>query len=108
MNAYINKIYNMMYSPIVTPYNLLENAKLDNYSYVKYYKINDCLIAEMECSIPGEGTKIFYYEFDSNDYLQTIFMQSNGIKEKVFEREVAIADAKKEYFNSNSTKKQAV
>lgn len=33
MDAYIKKIYDMLYSPIISPYNLLENAKLDNYSY---------------------------------------------------------------------------
>ena len=40
MDAYIKKIYDMLYSPIISPYNLLENAKLDNYSYVKYYANN--------------------------------------------------------------------
>ena len=49
MDAYIKKIYDMLYSPIISPYNLLENAKLDNYSYVKYYKNKIGLVAEMQC-----------------------------------------------------------
>lgn len=108
MNEYIKKIYNMMYSPIVTPYNLLENSKLDNYSYVKYYKANNLFIAEMECSIPNEGTKIFYYEFDSNDFLQAIYMENNGVKEKVFDRVAAIDEAKSEYYSSNVISEKAV
>lgn len=98
MDAYIKKIYNMMYSPIITPYNLLENAKIDNYSYVKYYKSEEGLIAEMECTIPDEGKKVFYYHFDVKDYLILIYMEYNGIKEKVFDREIAVKDAKSEYF----------
>lgn len=31
----MNKIYMLLNSPIVTPYNLLENVKLKNYEYVK-------------------------------------------------------------------------
>ncbi len=60
MDAYIKKIYDMLYSPILTPYNLLENAKLDNYSYVKYYKNEIGLVAEMRCMIPGESNQTFY------------------------------------------------
>ena len=28
MDAYIKRIYDMLYSPVLTPYNLLENVKL--------------------------------------------------------------------------------
>ena len=53
MNKYIDNIFKLLYSPIVTPYNLLENAKLKNYSYVKYYKGSDGLITEMKCIVDG-------------------------------------------------------
>lgn len=100
MDDYIKKIYDMMYSPIVSPYNLLENAKIDNYNYVKYFKADNGLVAEMECVIPEEGTKIFYYYFDSNDYLQKICMEYKGVRETVFDRDLAIKEAKLEYYNS--------
>ena len=51
MDAYIKKIYDMLYSPIISPYNLLENAKLENYSYVKYFTNEEGLVAEMQCVI---------------------------------------------------------
>ena len=47
MDAYIEKIYNMLYSPILTPYNLIENVKLPNYRYLKYYTNNIGVVAEM-------------------------------------------------------------
>lgn len=59
MNNYTQKIYDMIYSPILTPHNLLDNAKLDNYSYVKYLKKMDGLVVEMECEIPYDGVNFF-------------------------------------------------
>ena len=108
MNAYIKKIYDMIYSPIITPYNLLENAKIDNYSYVKYYKSGAGLATEMECEIPEEGTKIFYYYFDEKDYLQKICMEYNGVQQEVFNREDAIQEAKIEYYGAKAEYQEVI
>lgn len=102
MDAYIKKIYNILYSPIISPYNLLENAKLDNYSYVKYYKNKIGLVAEMKCVIPGEGERIFFYQFDKKDYLQMIYEGTFEKKNVIFSREDAIISAKEEYYSSKS------
>ena len=87
----------MLYSPIISPYNLLENAKLDNYSYVKYYKNEVGLVAEMQCEIPGEGKKVFYYQFDKKDYLQVIYQNTMKTGNIIFDRKDAVTTAKKEY-----------
>ncbi|WP_312353942.1 hypothetical protein [Aminipila sp.] len=108
MDAYLNKIYEMMYLPIVSPYNLLENAKIDNYSYVKYYNSDEGLIAEMKCDVPREGEKTFYYHFDKKDYLKKIYMEVDGIKEIVFDRNKAIQEAKSEYFALRSQYDEAI
>ncbi len=108
MDAYIKKIYDMLYSPIVTPYNLLENAKLENYSYVKYYKEDHEMVAEMACEISGEGKKIFYYFFDSKDYLQRICVSNKGTKEVVFSRDVAVKNAKEAYYLAKEAFEQVV
>lgn len=100
MDASINKIYDMMYSPIITPYNIVENAKLDNYTYVKYYKSGNEFIAEMECEIAEEGFKIFYYHFNENDFLQRIFMRQGETIEKVFDRANEIEKAKELYYEA--------
>ncbi|MHB8130994.1 MAG: hypothetical protein ACYDEX_18600 [Mobilitalea sp.] len=108
MSNDIMKIYNMLYSPIITPYNLLENAKLDNYSYVKYYKDNDGVIAEMECLITGEGIKTFYYHFDKKDFLQKVYIKSDLDKLLVFDRGKQLENSKTEYFNSKIINTAAV
>lgn len=102
MDAYIKKIYDMLYSPIISPYNLLENAKLDNYNYVKYYKNKIGLVAEMQCMIPGEGERIFFYQFDKNDYLQIIYETTMKKKNVIFSRDDAILSAKEEYYTNKS------
>lgn len=97
MDKYIAKIYELMYSSIVTPYNLLENAKLDNYDYVNYYKGETGLIAEMKCFMDGEET-IFYYCFNGNDQLIEIHEEIDGKRIVVFNRDEELNEAKKTYF----------
>ena len=83
-------------------YNLLENAKLENYSYVKYFTNEEGLVAEMQCVIPGEGEMVFYYQFDKKDYLQRIYQNTMEKKNIVFSRKKAVETAKEEYY-SNKT-----
>lgn len=100
MDAYVKKIYDMLYSPIISPYNLLENAKLENYSYVKYYTNPIGLIVEMQCMVPEEGEKIFYYQFDQKDYLQIIYQGSMQEECIIFNRKFAIESAKEEFYSN--------
>lgn len=97
MDKNIEKIFRLLNSPIITPYNLLENAKLKNYEYVKYYKGAEGLIAEMKCTVDDIET-IFNYEFDTEDYLQKIFMIQNNEGKYVFDRTEKVAVAKEEYY----------
>lgn len=102
MDAYIKKIYDMLYSPIITPYNLLENVKLDNYKYVKYYTNQVGVVAEMECIVPEEGKKVFYYQFDKKDYLQIIYQGSMKSENIIFDRKVATDVSKQEYYQNKN------
>ncbi len=102
MDAYIKKIFDMLYAPVISPYNLLENAKLENYRYVKYYTNEIGLIAEMQCEIPGEGEKVFYYQFDKKDYLQMIYQGGMERNNVIFSRKEAAEAAKKEYYAHKS------
>lgn len=86
----VNEVYNMLYSPIVTPYDLLDNAKLENYSYVKYYTNDAGLVAEMRCTIPHEGSQVFFYQFDKNDYLQLIYQNEMKNENIVFSRKESV------------------
>lgn len=100
MTSDINNIYNLLYSPIITPYNLLDNSKLDNYSYVKYYKENSNLIAEMECIVPDGSCRIFYYYFNEKDFLTQVYINENDTKTLLFDRTQQLNEAKSDYINS--------
>ncbi len=97
MDACIAKIYNLLYSPIVTPYNLLENAKLDNYEYVNYYKGVLGLIVEMKCFMDEGQETIFYYHFDKSDKLIKICEERGGKAAIVFDRNEELKGMEKAY-----------
>ena len=80
---------------ILTPYNLLENAKLQNYKYVKYYKKDGYLICEMQFDV-FKKDYVFYYYFDKNDKLHEIYKEENGKIELYFSRENEILKKTKE------------
>lgn len=94
MNELITQLYELMYSPIITPYNLLENAKLDNYAYVNYSKENNGLLVVMECEIEKGFIAKFYYHFDNNDRLSLATMECNNRQEIIFCRETEILKTK--------------
>ncbi|MBP2644090.1 MAG: hypothetical protein H6Q67_1977 [Firmicutes bacterium] len=107
MQEKIQQIYDLLYSPIVTPYNLLENAKLKNYEYVKYYKTKDAFVAEMKCdNLSGEST-IYYYHFDDNNYLKCIYQQKGIHTTLMFDRAQEAENKKAEFLMSKkgNTKK---
>ncbi|WP_039233407.1 hypothetical protein [Clostridium novyi] len=109
MQEYIKKIYDLLYSPIITPYNLLENAKLDNYKYVKYYKGKTGLVCEMKCSIEFEGEAIFYYHFDDKDSLSKIYMRQDGKRSILFDRSSELKNTKLQYLSmKNDVKNKAI
>lgn len=103
MDAYIKKIYDMLYSPILTPYNLIENVKMSNYEYLKFYTNNIGVVAEMKCFLDEYEEKVFYYQFDQNDYLQRIYYYENDVEETFFDRQLAIKEAKKNYYENIDT-----
>ena len=100
MDDYVKKIYDMLYSPILTPYNLIENIKLPNYKYLKYYTNDIGIVAEMKCLVDGYGEKIFYYQFYEKDFLQRIYYFDNDAEEELFDRKQELEEAKKSYYKN--------
>ena len=89
----IQNIYEMQKHAIVTPMCLLDNAKLDNYSYVKYYrKDKESLIIEMECICEDGIERVFDYIFDSNDNLLKIKATPGNLlhTDIIFDREIEL------------------
>lgn len=98
MDKQVQTIYDLLYSPIVTPLNLVENAKLNNYSYVSFYKSNDGIIAEMKCTMDDYQEAIFFYHFDQEDKLNFVYMETaNKRKELVFDRIKELEEAKNKF-----------
>lgn len=78
LDELIKKIYEMKFGTIITPQNLMENAKLKNFNYVKYEKdeyVNE-MIVEMECLCDDNILRVFKYFFDSDDKLRRITTNS--------------------------------
>lgn len=88
-NEIIKKVCDLANDYILTPFDLVNNARLDNYDYVKYYSKNDFLICEMKFSVLLEQY-IFYYYFDSENKLQQIYAKNGKTKKLYFDRKKVV------------------
>lgn len=106
----LEQLYNLVFSPIITPYNLLENAKLDNYQYVNYYKEEKYLVVEMKCTMEDSTIAEFYYYFDLSDKLQKALMKSSETTEIIFDRNDEIQKLKERIIAERNSviKKEAI
>ncbi|WP_434510538.1 hypothetical protein [Desulfitobacterium sp. AusDCA] len=86
MDLNLKQLYDLIFSPIVTPYNLLDNLQLPNYKYINYSKTQSGVIATIGCSIEKDFFANFNYYFDNNNYLQKVIMKSDEGEEIVFDR----------------------
>jgi len=96
MDNMIKQMYDLVYSSIVTPYNLVENAKLKNYEYVNYTKSGSGLLVSMKCTVDNFGEAIFFYYFDEKDHLLKIIMETSEGQEQIFDRHTEILKLKKQ------------
>ncbi|OSA89539.1 UNVERIFIED_ORG: hypothetical protein B2H93_15870 [Clostridium botulinum] len=98
-----NEIYDLTYLPILTPYNLINTLKLDNYISLNMHKGDLGIISEITCLIDGSNIT-FYYEFDENDHLLKAYYYEDTTINYLFNREDSIKKLKSEYYKSNSQK----
>lgn len=106
MEEEIKRIYELLYSPIITPFNLLDNVMLPNYSYIKYYKNGNGLTVEMECSTEENYTDVFYYNFDKDNKLVNVERGSGHEREAVYERDLELKNAIARYEGKKSYEKK--
>lgn len=102
MDNYLKELYELTYTPLVTPYNILENIKLDNYKYIKYSKWEEGIVAEINCLVDDEVDTIFMYYFDDKNYLQKIYMKQDDEGSFVFNRKTRIEEVRTECLNDLS------
>lgn len=98
----INRIHELLNSPLLTPYSLISNVKLPNYNYVKYSKNDIGVVAEVECMIDNQEEQRFFYQFDEKDYLKEVFYFENEKKEILYDRDATLDEAKSEYYDAFS------
>lgn len=105
MNEIIEKIYELKFSHLTTPLNLVENALLENYEYVKYYTEEEKLIVEMKCKNLMTFDIFYYYFNKENKLVEIILEHEDGIKELKFSRQMELEKLLEEYTKINSFQK---
>lgn len=103
LNDYIKKLSKLLHSPILTPYNLLENLELENYLSINYFKENDCVLADIKFLAHNEEVT-FRYTFDNESFLQTIYHMDGDDMVIQFDRRIEADKLKDEVKKSNCLK----
>lgn len=96
-----NEIYNLTYLPLLTPYNLIDTLKLDNYISLNMHKGDLGIVSEITCLI-DDSNITFYYEFDEKDHLLKIYYYEENNINYLFNREDSINKLKDEYYKTES------
>ncbi|MED4954457.1 hypothetical protein ABEO75_14800 [Paenibacillus macerans] len=99
----IRELYNLMEGYILTPTELLANAKLPNYEYVKFSNNGQGLHAESCCKLEEGERVIFNYYFDEKDRLQKLIMEDGKKQEVLFDRMTEIENLKSKLIKKRDT-----
>lgn len=86
-NSYINRLVELISSPIITPYNLVEFLKLKNYKSLNFIKKNNNVIAKITFTSYENIENNLYYVFNFDNELIEIYQIYNGKKIVCFNRE---------------------
>jgi hypothetical protein len=86
----IHDLYTLTEGHIITPAELLANAKLPNYEFVKFSNNGVGLHVEACYREVGEAEVLFNYYFDKKDRLQKLTMESGSTLEVLFDRSIEI------------------
>lgn len=100
MNLF-NKIYDLTYLPLLTPANLIGNLSLDNFININYSKNKIGIIAEVTCDVDKSIVK-FYYQFDSKNFIDTIYYYENNEIEFMFDRKKMLNNLRSEFSNKEA------
>ena len=96
MNLF-NKIYDLTFSPLLTPYNLIDTLKIVNYHSLNFKKNDIGIIAEITCNIDKENLITFYYEFDEKDFILNLYYYENNKKVFLFNRDEELVKHKEKF-----------
>lgn len=85
--CYIDKLVELITSPIITPYNLTEYLKLENYTSLNFFKEEDKIIAKVTFISYNSIENNLYYVFNHSNELLEIYQIEKENKIICFSRE---------------------
>ncbi|MBN3524655.1 hypothetical protein [Paenibacillus apiarius] len=91
MNQEIKALHDLEYGHVLMPSELINNAKLPNYEYVKFSSSPKGLVAECMCVLEDETRAIFNYYFDDKDRLMKLTAVQGTNVETLFDRKDEIS-----------------
>ncbi len=101
MNEIKKRVYELLFSPLVTPKSLIDNITLDCYKEITYKKKSGRLICDMTCIMDDNSLVCFSYYFYNENFLMFVYKQhQSGEKELVFDRASELEKIKMNSFPS--------
>ncbi|WP_144593988.1 hypothetical protein [Priestia flexa] len=83
----IELLYDEIHGPKLTPYELLENIKLPNYTSVDFSKNNENnIVAYTKCLLENGDSATFTYVFNNENKLLSLRSNVSGVEEEVYNR----------------------
>lgn len=105
MKNHIERIYELTNLVILTPGNLIENIKLENYTEIKFYKEETNIICKMT-SIEENEEIFYFYEFDRNDKLQVAKILYGSDELEIFNRSKELEQLLNQHEKLETSKKR--
>ncbi|GGP10978.1 hypothetical protein [Oceanobacillus neutriphilus] len=96
MNKMIERLYDEVYSPKVSPEELINNVILPNYTSVNFESNNVGLLVTTTCMIDNDLTAEYKYQFDKEKKLLTLIGDVNGKTDFIYDRDKEIKRKYKE------------
>lgn len=87
----IERLYDEIHGPKLTPYELIENVKLPNYISVDFSKDSENnIIAYTKCLLEDGNNGVFTYAFDKDNKLISLKSMVCGVEDEIYNRKEEI------------------
>lgn len=90
MNKMIEELYDAIYSPKISPEQLINNATLPNYISVHVEANQIGMVVESKCKLNDLIIATYTYQFDSSKKLLNLTGQIGNQKEELYNRQQEI------------------
>lgn len=106
INNDIEKLADLLKASVLTPFNLIQYLKIEEYRNLNISKNNEMLIAKIDFEVYNK-IKSMFYVFDYDDKLLEVYnIGEDGIKSTVYSREKEVELLLNQaIYNDENTKK---